>query len=90
MSAYDGGDGGDDDAVGAEREEAEERGEAAKAGAARVAGGHLQGGIHGEASRNLGLIHVWHGVTPSGRDPWLGWGTYIPCNPSVWEAELSH
>ena len=33
---------------------------------------------------------VWHGVTPSGRDPWLGWGTYIPCNPSVWEAELSH
>ena len=33
---------------------------------------------------------VWHGVTPSGRDPWLGWGTYVPCNPSVWEAELSH
>ena len=30
------------------------------------------------------------GLHPQSRDPWLGWGIYKPCNPSVWEAELSH
>ena len=40
-------------------------------------------------------LHPHVGVKPvmsytSDRDPWLGWGIYKPCNPSVWEAELSH
>ena len=47
-------------------------------------------GIHPRVGASLAWTQVWHEVTPSGRDPWLGWGTYIPCNPSVWEAELSH